>query len=196
VRALTWVALALAVAGCSDPGTDVPAAPDAGAPVDGGASDAGPTPDAGGEVDGGSADAGTASASCRGARGVCVGDATRCTAGGGRLLPAHDADCDIFSDGPGRCCVPPAPKPSGDSCEDLGGVCAPIGGCIDPAVNGFMTSGACSPIPYVCCVPEGSCPEPRPVCCDESATYRAMCVRGDYVCPSATLRMSATGSCE
>lgn len=178
--------LALLVAACSASTADVPVAADAGS-ADTGSIDAGST-DAG--------EAGSSAASCREARGICVGDVAMCTSGGGKWAQALDADCDIFSDGPGHCCLPPAPKPTGTSCADLGGVCAPVGGCLDPAVNGHMTSGACSPIPFVCCVPDGSCPEPRPVCCDATATYRAMCVRGGYVCPSDGMRMSSTGSCD
>ncbi len=164
---------------------------------DAGASDA-TSMDAGvidaGVIDAGTIDAG-APTSCHAAGGVCAGTAPDCTDFGGTWLKAFDRECD-FSDGPGFCCVPPAPKPSGDTCADFGGVCTPVGGCLREEVKGHFAPPACSPVPMVCCVPDGSCPEPRPVCCDATATYRATCSRGTYVCPSGSMRLEVSGRCE
>ncbi|MFM2152706.1 MAG: hypothetical protein RL199_1141 [Pseudomonadota bacterium] len=132
---------------------------------------------------------------CGDAGALCLGASGGCTPGGGTPLPQFDKEC-AFDDGPGSCCLPPAPKASGDSCRDHGGLCAPVGGCLRGGVDGLFAPAACGAPPMVCCVPASECPGPRPVCCDATATYRASCDRGSWRCPSAGMRLESDGSCE
>ena len=148
----------------ADAGEDAPVAPD------------------GGPVDAGSDDAAALNA-CRAAGGICVFDTAACTGGGGTSLPVGDPGC-VFSDGPGVCCEPPAPSPSGDSCQEHGGLCAPISGC--NFVNGSFAPSdpMCFFALELCCVPDSICGVEDVHCCDPSGPtgYRPVCDRGTFSC--------------
>jgi hypothetical protein len=131
---------------------------------------------------------------CGAAGALCLGSGGDCSAGGGTPLPQFDKDCG-FDDGAGSCCLPPGPKASGDQCADHGGLCAPVGGCLREGVDGLFATPACGAPPLVCCLPPSSCPGPRPVCCDTTATYRASCDRGTWRCPSPGMRVEPDGDC-
>jgi hypothetical protein len=133
--------------------------------------------------------------SCGTAGALCLGGGQACAAAGGTPLPPFDKDC-AFDDGPGTCCLPPATKPSGDTCADHGGLCAPVGGCLREGVDSLFAPPKCGAPPMVCCVPPASCPGPRPVCCDATATFRASCDRGTWRCPSEGMRMETDGNCD
>ncbi len=129
---------------------------------------------------------------CAAEGGVCVAAGT-CEGAGGTHVAAHDAEC-AFDDGAGACCVPPAAAATGDGCNDLGGVCAPIAGC--GMVDGWFAGTAehlndCG-FPQVCCVPEDTCEgQETEVCCYEEngvpmTQYVASCDRGTRVCLPGT----------
>ena len=129
---------------------------------------------------------------CAAEGGVCTAGGT-CVSGGGTRLTAHDAEC-AFDDGPGECCLPPEAAATGDSCNDLGGVCAPIAGC--GMVDGWFAGTAenmndCG-FPQVCCVPEDTCEgQETEICCYEEngvpmTQYVPTCDRGDRVCLPGT----------
>ena len=148
-------------------------------------------------LDAGTPDAGTTpAASCLEAGGVCTSNASDSASGGGTVRAEFDGEC-VFDDGPGTCCVPPAVKPSGDTCADYGGVCAPIGGCLREEVKGHFAPPSCGFNPsFACCVPASACPEPRPVCCSETATFRASCARGTYQCFDPSMPLKYVESCQ
>jgi hypothetical protein len=87
-----------------------------------------------------------------------------------------------FDDGPAECCAPKTGEPKGATCVDRGGLCAPIGGCLD--AGGWMTGddSGCSGIPFVCCVPHVACGDATIDCCDGGAVYRPACVDGKETC--------------
>jgi hypothetical protein len=128
-----------------------------------------------------SSDAGSTNA-CQLAGGICVGDVGSCLAGGGGVLPQGAAGC-VFSDGPGVCCDPPPAAPTGDSCLDHGGLCAPISGC--NFVNGSFAAAEheCTGL-QLCCVEATVCGPETIHCCDETGptSYRPVCDRGTFEC--------------
>jgi hypothetical protein len=145
-----------------------------------------PTPVDLGECTDMDGDSGAAqAAACASAGGVCVSALDACSEG------THAADADsscVFDDGPGYCCVPPAPSPTGDSCAATGGVCAPIGGC--GQAKGWYTtaSSECSDsfgFMFVCCAPTNACDGyGLTTCCtDDGATaFVPTCDRGARSC--------------
>lgn len=134
---------------------------------------------------------------CLAAGGICLGDEIDCTAGGGSLRPAGDPGC-VFDDGPGRCCAPPTAAASGSTCENHGGLCAPISGC--NFVDGAFAPATpyCSNVFNICCLPGDICGPETVICCANSgrATYRPTCDRGTFGCahiPNTTL--APIGNC-
>ena len=128
---------------------------------------------------------------CQAVGGICLGSGTACTDAGGTLLPAGDAGC-VFSDGQGACCAPPVANPTGDSCLDHGGLCAPIAGC--NFVEGAFTPSMplCNDPFQLCCVTGYVCGNEDVMCCDLAGPtgYRAACDRGTFTCnhiPDTTL---------
>jgi hypothetical protein len=126
------------------------------------------------------ADTDVSPTSCKDAGGICTSGPF---CGAAAELSSFAADC-VFDDGPGVCCEAPAPAPTGRSCEALGGVCAPIGGCL--MVDGFLVdaNSGCNAGPsYTCCVPESVCGPAEYDCCVQGQTsYRSTCIRGTESC--------------
>lgn len=126
---------------------------------------------------------------CKLAGGVCVGQG-QC---GGAVDTAHSAEC-TFDDVPGDCCVAPSAASSGDTCVDVGGVCAPIAGC--GFVNGWrMMTSDCRGVGFQCCVPQGVCGDIDAVCCGDTWSSVASCVRGDLVCQLDGHTLMCSESC-
>lgn len=121
---------------------------------------------------------------CKAQGGLCTQTA-ECDDAGGTVDPAGAPGC-VFDDGPGVCCVPPAPQTSGDTCASHGGVCSPIAGC--NFVDGAFAPPECTGVGIVCCVPETICGVENVICCDPgpSADFRPMCDRGDWTCDAFT----------
>jgi hypothetical protein len=134
-------------------------------------------PDGGGDVDGGYPAQG-----CLLSGGLCLPSGA-CTAAVGTVAALGGCS---FSDGPAECCVPLAPKAEPRvTCGDHGGVCAPIGGCLQ--AGGWMTppstGTACNMGPsYTCCVPHAQCGEPTMDCCSGTAVFRQACADGTLLC--------------
>jgi hypothetical protein len=117
--------------------------------------------------------------SCAAASGICTS--------GDRCPDAFEdatfaGDC-VFDDGPGVCCLAPPPQPTGDTCADYGGVCAPIAGC--GFVDGDFAPGTCRDAwpGLICCVPETLCGPHTMICCGDGVSYVPMCDRGTLDCP-------------
>lgn len=117
--------------------------------------------------------------SCAAASGICTS--------GDRCPDAFEdatfaGDC-VFSDGPGVCCLAPPPQPTGETCADYGGVCAPIAGC--GFVDGDFAPGTCRDAwpGLICCVPETLCGPHSMICCGDGVSYVPMCDRGTLDCP-------------
>jgi hypothetical protein len=105
-----------------------------------------------------------------------------CAQAGGTVPASSPAGC-FFSDGPAECCVPPAAEPSPTTCAQAGGLCAPIGGCLD--AGGYFTStnaGCNAGGSYACCVPHAQCGEQTIDCCTDMTIYRPACDGGKLVC--------------
>ena len=115
---------------------------------------------------------------CKAAGGVCVGAGT-CE--GGTLAHDYDSEC-AFDDGAGECCVPPAPASSGETCADLGGVCAPIAGC--GMVNGWgdSTDDCGDWVGETCCVPQAVCGDIDATCCGDGWASTPGCFHGELAC--------------
>ena len=121
---------------------------------------------------------------CEAGGGVCLGMGGECETVGGTSYPAGDSQC-VFTGELGTCCIPPAVQPTGDTCADRGGVCAPIAGC-----NFTNSSFAPTPTPscsrfnpgIVCCVPNSVCGEETMRCCDATTSFRPACDRGQWIC--------------
>jgi hypothetical protein len=117
--------------------------------------------------------------SCKDAGGICTQGAWCDTT----TLPAFAGDC-VFDDGPGVCCEAPPVAPTGNTCEDHGGVCAPISGC--GMVDGYIAiDRACQQlggIIAVCCIPEAQCGPEQLECCAPPTVYRSTCNRGVETC--------------
>lgn len=132
---------------------------------------------------------------CEAGGGVCIGSGGACETVGGTRYPAGDSQC-LFSDGPGACCVPPPVQPTGDTCADRGGVCAPIAGC-------NFTNSAFAPTPtpscgfggFICCVPNTVCGEETMVCCNSMTTFRPACDRGQWICTIEGTTMRPPSEC-
>jgi hypothetical protein len=119
---------------------------------------------------------------CEAGGGVCIGMGGPCETVGGTPYPAGDGQC-LFTGERGSCCIPPAVQPTGDTCAERGGLCAPIAGC-------NFTNGAFAPTPtpscgrggIVCCVPNTVCGEETTRCCDATTSFRPACDRGQWIC--------------
>jgi len=126
----------------------------------------------------------TTAGPCEAGGGVCLGMGGECETVGGTSYPAGDSQC-VFTGELGTCCIPPAVQPTGDTCADRGGVCAPIAGC-----NFTNSSFAPTPTPtcsrfnpgIVCCVPNTVCGEETMRCCDATTSFRPACDRGQWIC--------------
>lgn len=180
------------LAGCGDatdanPSATLDAAAEAATDAANEAGDAGDEPDATPDDDA-STDAASDAATdaetdaanpCGAAGGLCVATASDCTTGGGTVAAAGAPGC-VFDDGPGACCVPPAPAAEGTSCASFGGVCAPIAGC--NFVGGAFAPEGCTGVNRVCCVPSTICGEETQACCNDMTTFRPACDRGTWKC--------------
>lgn len=121
---------------------------------------------------------------CEAGGGVCLGMGGECETVGGTSYPAGNSQC-VFTGELGSCCIPPAVQPTGDTCADRGGVCAPIAGC-----NFTNSSFAPTPTPscsrfnpgIICCVPNSVCGEETMRCCDAMTSFRPACDRGQWIC--------------
>lgn len=119
---------------------------------------------------------------CEAGGGVCLGMGGECETVGGTSYPAGNSQC-VFTGELGSCCIPPAVQPTGDTCADRGGLCAPIAGC-------NFTNSAFAPTPtpscgfggIICCVPNTVCGEETTRCCDTMASFRPACDRGQWIC--------------
>ena len=119
---------------------------------------------------------------CEAGGGVCIGMGGPCETVGGTPYPAGNSQC-VFTGELGSCCVPPPVQPTGDTCADRGGLCAPIAGC-------NFTNSAFAPTPtpscgfggIICCVPNTVCGEETMRCCDTMASFRPACDRGQWIC--------------
>jgi hypothetical protein len=119
---------------------------------------------------------------CEAAGGLCIGMGGPCDTAGGTPYPAGNSQC-LFTGEMGSCCIPPAVEPTGDTCADRGGLCAPIAGC-------NFTNGAFAPTPtpscgrggIICCVPNTVCGEETMRCCDATTSFRPACDRGQWIC--------------
>jgi len=166
--------------------------------VDATAADARTTSEDANSTDAAETDASVSSNVCQAAGGLCLAGGGMCIAEGGVPLPQGDPGC-VFSDGPGTCCAPPPAAPTGDSCTDRGGLCAPLSGC--NFVNGSFAPAdpPCNHAAIqLCCVPQTVCGPELVECCDESGptSYRPVCDRGTFNCshiPGTT--MMAEGMC-
>lgn len=115
--------------------------------------------------------------------GICMGAGT-CAPAGGTVAPSSPGGC-FFDDGPAECCVPPAPLPDAMTCAEAGGLCAPIGGCLD--AGGYLTSidaGCEFQGNFACCVPHDRCGEQTIECCDGPTVFNPTCDAGVFVCPA------------
>ena len=117
---------------------------------------------------------------CAQAGGICTGS-TMCET---TVVPSGAPGC-IFDDGPGVCCLPPDPEPTGDTCDSYGGVCATVGACY--RVGGWFTPADCHMGgSVVCCVPGSVCGEHDIwICCDPGpeADFVPTCDRTGLTCP-------------
>jgi len=119
---------------------------------------------------------------CEAGGGVCIGMGGPCETVGGTPYPAGNSQC-VFTGELGSCCIPPAVQPTGDTCADRGGLCAPIAGC-------NFTNSAFAPTPtpscgfggIICCVPNTVCGEETTRCCDTMTSFRPACDRGQWIC--------------
>jgi hypothetical protein len=211
--ALWLVALAIAALGCGkdSSGGSSPEATDRGAPSDATVADSGgpgdaaipadsaTAPDAAPPVVGSPAgdagprgDAGTPTNPCEALGGLCLGQSTACTNGGGTVSAAGASGC-VFSDGPGVCCIPPEPQATGADCRSHGGLCAPIAGC--NFTSGNFAPPSCGGLGIVCCVPQKICGPETMACCNASTTFRPACDRGAFVCTIAGTTLKPRSEC-
>jgi len=167
---------------------------DAGNPADGAsAPDASPrAQDAAPSDSGATGDASASGNACEALGGLCLGQGAACTNGGGTVSVPGAAGC-LFSDGPGVCCLPPAPQASGADCRAHGGLCAPIAGC--NFTHGNFAPPSCGGVGIVCCVPQKICGEETVACCNDTTTFRPACDRGQFVCTIAGTTRKPRGQC-
>jgi len=135
---------------------------------------------------------------CKSNNGVCTSDANTCGASGGAVYEGGASSC-VFDDGAGVCCIPPAAQPTGDSCQALGGTCAPISGC--GMLDGWYApaSNCGSWVGEICCVPASTCTVSEPMaCCKEGDTayYVASCDRGTLVCEVEGTQVQTEAYCK
>jgi hypothetical protein len=182
-------------------GTDAGTIADAGSANDAAnASDSGSAPDAAPPVDaataadsGATADAGAPANACEALGGLCLGQGAACTNGGGTVSAAGASGC-VFSDGPGVCCIPPAPQATGTDCRSHGGLCAPIAGC--NFTRGNFAPPSCSSGPgIICCVPQKICGPETMACCNAQTTFRPACDRGTFVCTISGTTLKPRDQC-
>ncbi len=162
-------------AGAEGPSVDASAPADAALTLDSSA----PTGDAATPAgDGSTPGSGNA---CEVLGGLCLGQASVCTNGGGTVSAAGASGC-VFSDGAGVCCIPPAAQATGTDCRSHGGLCAPIAGC--NFTHGNFAPPSCTGlgVGVVCCVPQKICGEETVACCNDMTTFRPACDRGTFVC--------------
>lgn len=134
---------------------------------------------------GGTTEGPPSAAACGMDSGICVG-AGECAPANGTVAPSSPGGC-FFDDGPAECCVPPAPKPDAMTCADAGGLCAPIGGCLD--AGGYLTTidaGCDFQGLFACCVPHDRCGDQTFECCDGQAVFNPSCDNGMFVCSVGT----------
>ena len=134
---------------------------------------------------------------CEAGGGVCLGMGGECETVGGTSYPAGNSQC-VFTGELGSCCIPPAAEPTGDTCADRGGLCAPIAGC-------NFTNGSFAPTPtpscsrfnpgIICCVPNSVCGEETMRCCDTMASFRPACDRGQWICTIEGTTMLPISEC-
>ncbi len=156
---------------------ETPAEAEAGADADAGA-DGDVEEEGDGDLDGDAGDGEEANV-CVLAGGICTA-AMMCLT---TTLPEGAPGC-IFDDGPGVCCVPPPPLPTGETCSSFGGVCATVGACLR-SLGWFAPSDCELGASVVCCVPEQRCGEHNVICCDPGpeADFMPVCDRGTLTCP-------------
>jgi hypothetical protein len=102
--------------------------------------------------------------------------------GGTTILPSTSGGCPS-DPAPEDCCLPPSPEPNPTDCATSGGLCAPVGGCLD--AGGYFTSknGGCMTDPgIVCCVPHTRCGDRTIDCCSPPTVFSPNCENGTFVC--------------
>ena len=137
----------------------------------------------------------TAAGPCEAGGGVCIGMGGACETVGGTPYPAGDGQC-LFTGERGSCCIPPPVQPTGDTCADRGGLCAPIAGC-------NFTNSAFAPTPtpscgfggIICCVPNTVCGSEDMLCCDANTSFRPACDRGQWICTIEGTTMRPAAEC-
>lgn len=118
---------------------------------------------------------------CAADGGICMG-ANTCVAEGGTIAPSSPGECH-FDDIDAECCIPPPAKPDPATCTEAGGLCAPIGGCLQ--TGGYFTTNdaGCEFMGnFACCVPHDACGELTIECCDGQAAYNPACNEGVFAC--------------
>lgn len=132
---------------------------------------------------------------CEAGGGLCLGMGGACETVGGTPYPAGNSQC-LFTGEMGSCCIPPAVQPTGDTCAERGGLCAPIAGC-------NFTNGAFAPTPtpscgfggIICCLPNTVCGEETMRCCDATTSFRPACDRGQWICTIDGTTMRPISEC-
>ncbi|MFO0756536.1 MAG: hypothetical protein U0359_08605 [Byssovorax sp.] len=136
----------------------------------------------GGNGTGGSGGSQFEAQACADAKGVCVGQG-ECVPAGGTVVGNGPSGCH-FDDVPvAECCAPPKAKPSPVTCNDQGGICGTVTGCLE--AGGYFTSNKadCNGGPIaVCCVPHSACGDQTIDCCDGGAVYNPACDNGKFMC--------------
>lgn len=202
VTVTTLFCASLASLGCgkstgsgASPGADADVPADAANANDAAVStDSGAAPDAAMPGDAAlNVDAGAPANACEALGGLCLGQGSACTNGGGTVSAAGASGC-VFSDGAGVCCIPPAPQATGTDCRSHGGLCAPIAGC--NFTHGNFAPPSCSSGPgIVCCVPQKICGPETMACCNAQTTFRPACDRGTFVCTIAGTTLKPREQC-
>ncbi|MBI5534803.1 MAG: hypothetical protein HY898_18905 [Deltaproteobacteria bacterium] len=135
--------------------------------------------------------------SCPGKHGICVMSDAVCTSQGGSPHAAGNPDC-IFTDGPSTCCIPPAPKPSGNGCTDRGGLCVATpgacqktGGLMGPDTGDCGDAGPTG----LCCLPPTACSSSELECCMDTYTAVPLCDRGTWICSDSKVTPTPKGTC-
>lgn len=101
--------------------------------------------------------------------------------GSGGKQAALDAgepgDAAVPSDGGER-------QPGATSCEEAGGECTSIGGCLEAGGHSTPPEIVCEggSVGVTCCLPQDSCGEVDIDCCGDGVTFRPACDDGQFVC--------------